>query len=632
MINLADHFRDLISYDLAPAPKKRGRPKSDDALSNGERQTKHKNKRREERQRDIAVLDMETDPFDDIVKGIIKPFVAYLYSDQFEPVLIWEESEDEFIAKVCNAIEGLPRQFTIYAHNGGRFDFLFLVRRLRGKVSFKGRGIMSARIGEHELRDSFHIIPEKLAAFQKQSFDYTKMRKDKRNNYRNEIIAYLKSDCVYLFDIVKTFIGQFGLKLSIGQAAMYELKRHYDVKKISDGWDNYLRTFFYGGRVECLKGRGLFKGDYKLYDVNSLYPFVMAGYQHPIGDMFDCKIRRGDPGPDTVFIDLEATNRGALIGRNSDKETVANISRGRFHTSIWEFDVASRYGLIDVHRINFCIDCLRRTDFSKFVNPLYANRLTSKAELDRLKQAGREASAAYVDMKKDDIFYKLLLNNAYGKFAQNPRKFKEHYITDPDETPPPEWMKSLDYLPEDERGIWLLPEYEGTDYWIWAKPNPMFSFNNVGTAASITGAARAVLLDGLMKADNPIYCDTDSIICRGLSDVPISKTELGAWDMEDEFTQVVIDGKKLYSTWHAKPRARTPQQLADGLFPEYTIKSKGSSRLTWREMLDMLAGKEVIKVNRAPTLTRYGTQTYVTRTMRATAPLREHSHAASSIR
>lgn len=611
----------LLHIDVAPKERRGGSRKIGPAIPNAIRVRNYKQRRKAKRHEDIAVLDMETDPFNDETKDTIAPFVAALYSDQFDPIIIWEENETVFLAKVVRAIESLPRQFTIYAHNGGRFDFMFFIKRLRGRISFKGRGIMCATIGAHQLRDSFHIIPEKLAAFQKEAFDYQKMRKDRRGNHKAEIIDYLFSDCRYLLDIVKTFIANFGLKISIGQAAMYELKKHYDPKPISENWDAYLRQFFFGGRVECLRGRGRFSGDYKLYDVNSLYPRVMADFEHPIGDAFDSQIRFGKPSDDTVFLDIECMNNGALVGRNENMETTATIRRGRFMTTIWEYQTALKHNLISDVRFNYVVDCKLRTNFKKFVHPLYEKRLITKAELFRMKNCGLAASAAYIDMKKDDIFYKLLLNNAYGKFAQNPRNFREHYITDPDEVPPPEWFNSMKRLSDIEKEAYALPHFECDEYWIWQKPNPGFQYNNVGTAASITGAARAVLLDGLMNARDPIYCDTDSIICKELDGVHIDKVALGAWDLEDEFSEVIINGKKLYSVKHKEARKRTPEELAIGLDPLYSVKSKGASRITWPEMETMLAGGTVTKVNRAPTMTRYGEQFYMTRAIKATAPL-----------
>lgn len=609
-----------------PRPGTGGRPpKGDAALTPRERDQARRTKAAQIKADNIAILDFETDPFDDAKEVKIRPFLAVLYSHKFDTIVIWEEEPERFYDKLLQALSRLPGRFTIYAHNGGRFDYLFMVHRLRGAVNFKGRGIMSARIGEHEIRDSFHIIPERLANWQKDAFDYQKLKQENRDASKEEIIQYCIHDCKYLLDIVSKFIDGFGMKLTIGQAAMHELRKEYDVPKFSEGWDNIIRQWFFGGRVECLRGRGEFVGPYKYYDVNSLYPYVMSAFQHPIGDFpGSYSLRYGPPNEHTVFINLTCRNRGGLIGRNVDGETTARIPSGEFFTTIWEHDVALRFGLISEIKYGYCVDCTARSNFSRFVIPLYENRLATKSELDRMKKAGLEGSAAFMDMKKDDIFYKLLLNNAYGKFAINPRRFCENYLTDPDQEPPPEWFKSIDKIqPEEKRNEFRQPVFESHRYWIWQKPNPGFRFNNVGVAASVTGAARAVLLEALQLATDPIYCDTDSIICRDLAGVPISKTALGSWDLEDTFTRVIVNGKKLYTTWHETPKRRTADQLADGLKSEYTVKSKGTSRITWEEMDCLRHGAQFLFRNRAPTLDRYGRQYYVKRTIRATAEIED---------
>lgn len=604
-------------------PRGRGRPSTGEAISNADRQRKFRSVKAAKREQNIAVLDMETDPFDEKNRSPIFPFCAELYSDQFESVVIWDENPESFIDKIIKAIEGLPEPYTIYAHNGGKFDFMFFVHKLRGAVSFKGRGIMEANIGAHRLRDSFHIIPERLAAFQKEAFNYSKMKRGERRKHKAEILEYLHSDCVYLFDIVRKFVSDFGLKMSIGQAAMTQLKEHYEVEKLTDGFDAFLRQWFFGGRVDCLRGRGRFTGDYRLYDVNSMYPHVMAKYDHPIGGFAHYVLRWGTPGNNTVFIKLRCDNpKGAFVARHPvTGETTSRIESGEFFVTIWEYEIALKYNLISNVEVLLCVDCSARSNFSQFVQPLYAKRLETKSLLNVLKREGAEASQRYIDLKKDDTFYKLILNNAYGKFAQNPRNYKEHWLTDPNENPPPEWLKSLEKLPDEQRAKYLLPLHEHPLYWIWQKPAPMFNFNNVGVAASITGAARAVLLEALQHAVDPVYCDTDSIVCRELSNVPIHKTELGAWDLEDEFSEILILGKKLYSPRYKSAKKRTPEQLQDGISPEYGVKSKGVSRLIWDDMEAMLRGETVETVNRAPTLTKYGTQTYIVRQVRATAPL-----------
>lgn len=625
--------------------KKQGRPpQGEEAKTNLQAQHECRARKRASAKRCIAILDMETDPFDAELKRDVKPFLAVLYSDEFEPIVIWEEDHAIFIRSVMRSIEGLPDRYTIYAHNGGKFDFLFLVSLLRGDVKFKGRSLMSAKVGNHELRDSSHIIPERLAAFQKDKFDYNRNLKEQRNHWRKEIIEYCIADCRYTLDIVKSFIDAYGMKLTIGQASMAELRKHYSVKKINQGFDAQLRQFYFGGRVECLAGRGHFVGDYRLYDINSSYPRAMAHHAHPTGDFNDYDLRRGDPNEQTVFIDLNCTNRGALIARDSNGFTSATIKQGRFKTTIWEYNVALQYGLIDDIKINACWDCRVRTDFSNFILPLYANRLATKRSMDELKQKGLQTTAAFLDLKKDDIFFKLLLNNSYGKFAMNPDNYKEHYLTDPDKTPDDEWFMSLVMAESpnlkdigmangwfntlakmggyDERMEYLQPMFVSSEFAIWQKPSPSFRYNNVGTAASITGAARAYLLEALQGAEDAIYCDTDSIICRSLAGVPLHKSALGAWDLEDEFSELVIAGKKLYSVMHKTPKLLTPEQIADGRKPAYTVKSKGAARITWDEMLAMLNGGSIVKTNRAPTLTKFGTGSdhYMPRTIRATVP------------
>lgn len=583
-----------------PTQEKRGRPKTyhdDKPATPLERKRRERGKKTLRRLENIAVLDMETDPFDaSKPNDPIRPFVACLMGDQFETQVIWDDDFEQLVARLLSAIEQLPPDTTIYAHNGGKFDYLFFVHKLQGRISFKGRGIMSARIGECELRDSFHIIPEKLASYKKDDFDYEKMRKSKRHKHKAEIIEYLINDCRYLLDLVKGFTQKFGMKISIGQAAMAELKNHYSVGSIGANTDASLREWFYGGRVECLAGKGQFRGNYNLYDVNSMYPYAMANYQHPISANYALR-RKGDITEKTVFLELQCRNYGALVGKDDEGATTTQIERGTFKTTIWEYEAARELGLIEDVKITGYIDNDVRSDFAEFVNPLYENRLATKAKLKELAKAGLEETREYADTKKDDIFYKLLLNNAYGKFAQNPRRYKENYITKPNERPE---EKGWDEI--------ILPAFECRDYWIWQRPIQRLRFNNVGTAASITGAARAVLMRAIANALDPIYCDTDSLICKSLDGVEIHPQKLGAWDLEAEYSEVLIAGKKLYA---CRDRGQTDK---------IKVKSKGVSGLTWGDMEKLLADQLLPFLNHAPTLTKTGAQHYMERRIRATAP------------
>ena len=583
------------------------RSKSGKAKTAVERKRKQRAIEGAERLRNIEILDTETDPFDATTQDKIFPFLAVLYSLNFDPIVIWDNDNEKFINKLLAAIESLPDKYTIYAHNGGKFDYMFFINRLRGKVSFKGRGIMSAKIGEHELRDSFHILPEKLKNWKKDDFDYRRMARHCREKYRDEIIQYCINDCRYLLEFVRKFVDECGLKISIGQAAMARLKQSYKVASLGENTDAFLRQWFFGGRVECLAGSGHFVGGtWKLFDVNSMYPYVMAHYRHPISNEFFR--RSGKPNENTIFIKLRCENRGALIRRGENNETTAGATEGSFLTTRWEYEVAKKHGLIKNVIIEDCIDFMETSDFSKFVNPIYDRRL----EIKKLLKKCEEESPEWLEHKKDDYLLKYLMNNAYGKFAQNPRRFKEHWLTSPGEKPPEEAGE----------GWGDLPAFESNSHVIWERPNPNVHFNNVATAASITGAARSILLDAICYAEQPIYCDTDSIICRELSNVQIDPIKLGAWDLEKEFDEVIICGKKEYI---CKVKGKQ-----DGQEGRYKVRCKGAQfeqdeildGRVWKKFQSMLDGKIIQVLNRAPTMTKQGDQYYMKRNIRATATRR----------
>ena len=588
-------------------------------------------RKRKEKERYIAVLDFETDPFDNETEAEIQPFMAVLYSDEFAPIVIWEEDNERFIAAVLDAINTLPMPYTIYAHNGGKFDYMFLIKRLRGQVKFKGRSLMTAKIGAHDLRDSLHIIPEKLANWKKDQFDYDKNLPQNRFRYRDEITRYCINDCKYALQVIKKFIADNGLKLSIGQAALSGLQKSHTFVRLGEHLDGKLRGvntdytsrehygksngegFFFGGRVECIGGRGHFQGPFKLYDVNSMYPYVMAHMQHPVGGSYE--FQSGSPNDNTCFVRLRCRNYGALVSREKDGGITAGKEYGEFFTTIHEYNAALACDLIDDIDIIQCVDCDTYSNFAEFVVPMYERRQETKRQLHDLAMRGITSGDEYDAIKLEDMCLKFYLNNAYGKFAQNPRKFRERYITD-----------AGDY-PESGSGwndVFSSGEHKFT---IWEKGKETWNdkdgkyeregklrFYNVGTGASITGAARSVLMRALHVSANPIYCDTDSIICNHLGDgALISDTQLGAWKIEKEFDEVLIVGKKQYAAKVTGLKEKDKKRIV--------IKNKGAEGVTWREMEKMLLGEIIEKVATGPTITRTMDQYYMRRNIRATAPM-----------
>ncbi len=339
---------------------------------------------------------------------------------------------------------------------------------------------------------------------------------------------------------------------------------------------------------------------------------------------------------------MNCKSYGAFFQRADNGDLNTDDCEGRFQTTIWEYNTALKYDLIENVNINWCIDNADCTTFADFVVPMYLRRQETKAQMEILRKAGLEQSPEYEELKKENIFLKYLLNNAYGKCAQNPRKYKEYHYTDHGKKPPKEWFEFLIGSDDDLKHEYSMPVERCDLFDVWARPSPGHRYNNVGTAASITGAARAILLEAKQNAIDPIYCDTDSLICRELK-APISETLLGSWKIEETFDDIVITGKKTYccavagkadcAEGRLKVRCKgvdlrvRPQrdgfEAAEPTDAEWRV----ANVATWQRYLKILDGDGVAVVNRAPTFNKLGQQDYLTRRIRATAPLRSNPNS-----
>jgi hypothetical protein len=561
------------------------------AVSHSERQRRYYKREKQRRLEDICVLDFETDPFDNTRNDPVYPFLAVLYRRDHEPIIIWDDDHEALIDKVILQIETMEGRYTIYAHNGGRFDYKFFLHKLRGEIKFKGNSIMKATIGEHELRDSLHILPTNLASLQKDHFDYSKMHRSVRNKHRDEIIQYCVNDCKYALDFIQFFVQKHGLKISIGQAAFAGLKRLYPtIENLGSGLDAVFREFFYGGRVEFFEGHIHEKGQFDYIDLNSAYPAVMAHVKHPIGRAWieDNRITK-----DTFFIDLDCHSTNALMTRIKNSagvwETRCPIGRYNFKTTIHEYKAALELGLIKDIKINKTWNCAHSTTFADFIIPLYNERRAITVRMKTLE----EGSDEWALCNKNQTVIKFELTNSYGKFAQNPARYKEYMQLDMGEMP-------------DGDG-WRETEFCGT-YIIWERPNPDYRYNNVATGASITGAQRAVLMRALNAVKRPLYCDTDSIICEDIGALELDDTKLGAWKKEATLDELVINGKKHYAYHNPKKSEEKA----------WTVRCKGAGGITLEQIIEANRGNQILVKPKGPTLFNDGSQKYIGRTVRTT--------------
>jgi hypothetical protein len=551
----------------------------------------------------LATLDLETDPFQ--YGRHCEPYAWGFYSEAGF-VYHWG---DDWKARLLEHLEGLDKPHVIFAHNGGKFDFLFLSDWIRGQMLVINGRIVCAKIGEHEIRDSYALMPVPLRQLgQKGDLPYQFHHRSKRNRHKTAIVEYLTADCVELYKAVKQWIARYGAgTVTMASAAMKSLNsvmtgetyggRGKCYEKLNQVKDEEIRPFYHGGRVQCFQSGALFD-KWKMFDVNSMYPYVMAKYSHPVSG--DCELTK-DINDDTDFVCFEGYCNSSLPMRTKHGLRF-DIREGIFCVTVHELHAAVETGTVKIKRIKYCFRFRKRTNFADFILPLYSERMRAKQVNDKWNLTN----------------LKLLMNSAYGKFGLNPNTYEDCYATfgERDE-PPGDVYRGGEIGPTNEQ--WRL-QYENGSMRCWTKPieRPSERLLNVATAASITGAARAELIYALAGASGVAYCDTDSVICSGLSGVSLGETQLGAWKTEAAGDALYIAGPKLYVLLDTGRYGPLPKRVSWEQYQCVKLASKGV-RVRARDIISVCEGERIATVPAAPTFKPNGEQRWTKRVIKMTA-------------
>lgn len=490
------------------------------------------------------------------------------------------------------------RKATVYAHNGGKFDYHYLRDEINADepvMVINGR-LAKFKIGECEFRDSLNIFPNtRLKDFGiKDEIDYELMEPERRNdpNVRAEISRYLKQDCVGLWDMVARYRKDYGKKLTQAGASMKWWEKHHfkdDAPRQTRRQHEMYRKYYNGGRVQCFT-TGVEHCDFKVADINSAYPFAML-QGHPIECEGETRVRLP---PDSMLphtlITLEGTSRGALPWRDPsnnelyfpDDEGGNRQRRRTYHVTGWEFQTALELGALDVHKIIECHVFWKRVDFKDYIHHFYELREQARLNGD---VAGR-------------IFGKYFMNSLYGKFGANPDHYKEYLIATVDSFAKHKAAGYTEYKPFGNERTLMTREL----------PDAQKRFYNVATAASVTGYVRAYLFRALSRSSGPLYCDTDSIAARNTHGLDYG-SQLGQWKHEGLFDRYAIAGKKLYA-FHSAGADERFDPTAPEKEHTWKIAAKGvkiNDNASAPELIsDLARGKEVKVISQSPcyTITR----------------------------
>lgn len=452
----------------------------------------------------------------------------------------------------------------VYAHNGGKFDWMYLLDELEPWepiMVINGR-LAKFKIGNCEFRDSYNILPMPLAAYKKDEIDYALFEPEERAKPENmiKIRDYLRSDCLYLYQLVSDFANNYGGGLTLAGSAMKQWQKIADRKAPSTSEDFYntFSPYYYGGRVECFR-LGIVSEPFKVIDINSAYPFAMK-HNHAYGDAFTrtAELPKSRAYTERSFIHLRGVSRGALPYRAADKSLeFPNDNEARdYHVTGWEFLAAIETRSLDDWEIISVTTFLDSINFVEYVDHFY-----------EMKSSAEKGSPEY-------IFAKLFLNSLYGKFGANPDKYDEYTVIRPQFIDAAN-VDGYDFCAD-------LGKYS-----LVSRPlsDERRRYYNLATAASVTGFVRAYLWRAIKDCKGVIYCDTDSIACADSGALALDPNELGAWDTEAVCDHGGVAGKKLYA-FHTTAG-------------KWKKASKGV-RLSPEEILGIAAGKDAIYRPEAP--------------------------------
>lgn len=477
------------------------------------------------------------------------------------------------------------RGMIAYAHNGGRFDFLFFLETLRKDSRFSGYEIDFLKMGgsivsinvrkdKHKwiLRDSYKLLPFKLADIgakfsldvRKGELDHSKINWDNWESLESEWRPYLENDCIVLYQALRRqeewSREKYGVTLkrniTLPSVAKDTFQKNYLKGAIpSHKWcEDDIRRAYFGGRVEIFKPR-ITNANY--YDVNSLYPHVMRNRPMPVGRPVKGKMTLNDFGIVKARVTSPTDIKIPVLPYRKDGKGKLFFPRGSwtgFFTTP-ELRLAKEKGYtID---IEYGYRFEQAYIFTEYIDELYA-----------LKEQSHPDSIDYT-------MAKLLMNSLYGKFGQG--RVKKKYYINPDTV------------------IGLTPEYEDvSDLELYSKEVTNESGAILPALAVFVTSYARIELYKYLDGNDPAYCDTDSIMTRSI--LPTGRG-LGELKREMEVVEGYYRLPKLYALklphptpFHWLEDAPMPTVVKHKGFPkgtltyaqvEYAVKTGDDAALTY---------------------------------------------------
>ena len=497
-----------------------------------------------------------------------------------ENIVTKSQSLLESYLKTCFEYSNSKSNYVLF-HNLGRFDGFFLVNYccqigLHIDVIARNNVIYEISIRNNKkkfiFRDSYLLFPmplERMANIflgneNKKYFDYSKnvISSYSDDSFIEEIKQYCLQDVLILMKSFNEYLNYiskyFGISLisclTLSSLAFKIFRTHfYDSKQfpiqhLNGNIESFVRQSYRGGIVDVY--RPVLKNGY-LYDVNSLYPYIMSKYEMPltkINFIADCTDLNIDSffgflevdvsSPEILyipFLTLQDPNRGLI----SPLGTWSGIY----------FSEEIKYAMKLGYRFKFkkAFEFNKGIVFDKYVDSLYKKRIENKGN-------------------PLNYILKLILNSLYGRFGMSNNKEKTLFIKNDHLSG---FLNIYDILSCDNLGemeiikINTVPNLErikhsylrklisSEEYLKYEKAN-YNAYSSTNTAVQIASAVTAYARIEMHKLktqyiENIYYSDTDSVFldCK-LPENLVSDTELGKIKLECKIKEALFVAPKLY--------------------------------------------------------------------------------------
>lgn len=427
--------------------------------------------------KDVCVFDIEAVRWTEFIRGGVYDGIRFFLFDEIGPML-----------------DKILEYEYAYGYNNSKYDNNFILEYVLNNNKYKinniiinnGKNIL-LKIKKTAIKDLILFTHCSLRQAclnyglqdNKGTIDYDNMI----NLDKSIIDDYLKTDLKVTYQLYNKLNNDFNVNkhYTIAGVAINEIKKRtgldFKYNKKNQWIENTIDI--YGGRVELFKTENNDNKKVIYTDINSLYPSVFVNNDIPYDIINEVTYSDYNNNKKNMtfllLIDYNDNHKIPYYPVRIENE-LYYFNGIKKNIYVYSDNIPDEKNIIKIHKIYLC-DIIKKDNFIT-LNEMYNKR-------------------------KDNIFYKRVMNSFYGKFLQKPIRDKYKIVYD-----------KQNYMHYIKKGY--QEEIINSNFIMLKKEtfNP-YSFHNRFIGKYITDKARFILtkqLNIINEKTDLLYCDTDSIV------------------------------------------------------------------------------------------------------------------------